>query len=85
MGLVRVLYPQPSLAFPFHGVDCASAYLPTGGLSILCCIFNFVCSRKDLLLDLTALPARSFELKERLNILIDFEYCSCQTPRVRKE
>ena len=45
------------------------AHLPTGGLFNLSCSFTFACSVKDLLLGFTALPARSFEAKERLNIL----------------
>ena len=47
--------------------------LPTGGLSNFCCNFNFCCSRNDLLLGLTDLPARSFEAKERLNMLDEVE------------
>ena len=55
-------------------------HLPTGGLFNLSCSFIFACSRNDLLLGFTALPARSFEAKERLNILIEVEAESCQAP-----
>ena len=43
--------------------------MPVGGLFTCCCIFSFAASRNDLLLGLTTLPARSFEWKERLNMV----------------
>ena len=48
-------------------------HLPTGGLFSLSCSFAFACSVNDLLLGFTALPARSFEAKERLNIVPEVE------------
>lgn len=48
-------------------------HLPSGGLSNFCWSFSFCCSRNDLLLGLTDLPARSFIWKERLNMLNEVE------------
>jgi hypothetical protein len=50
-------------------LETASTYLPAGGLSKLSCIFFFACSRYVTLTGFTDLPARSFEAKDRLNIL----------------
>ena len=59
--------PSPT---PIH--QGAVSHLPEPGLSSFCCNFNFVCSRNDFLLGLTALRARSIEWKER-NMLISSE------------
>ena len=59
--------PSPT---PTH--QGALSHLPEPGLSSFCCNFNFVCSRNDFLLGLTALRARSIEWKER-NMLISSE------------
>ena len=56
--------PSPTIAH-----EGTLSHLPEPGLSSFCCNFNFVCSRNDFLLGLTALPARSLEWKER-NMLI---------------
>jgi len=50
-----------------------TTHLPTGGLFNLSCSFAFACSLYDLLLGFTALPARSLEAKERLNIMLEVE------------
>lgn len=74
MGLVRVLEPQPSSALSSHHPNSPPrAHLPTGGLFSLSCSFAFACSLYDLLLGFTALPARSLEAKERLNIMLEVE------------
>lgn len=75
IGLVRVLHidrcqpPCPMRSIPI----CVFPYLPTGGLSKFCDNFALVCSRYDLLLGLTDLPARSLLWKDRLNMLIEVE------------
>jgi hypothetical protein len=50
------------------GLAWAMTHVPIGGLSSFSCSLIFVCSRYAFLVDLTVLPARSFEEKERLNM-----------------
>ena len=50
-------------------VDRAFAYLPNGGLANCCCIFSFAWLLKELLVGLDALPTRSFEEKDLLNMM----------------
>ena len=50
-------------------LDSMFSHLPSGGLSVCCCFFAFVVPRKELLVGLVTLPARSFEGKDRLNMV----------------
>lgn len=66
MGLVRGLGQVSCVA----SLRRVATNLPTVGLSKLSCIFFFVPSRYVILSGLTDLPARSFEAKDRLNMLL---------------
>lgn len=55
--------------YAINACEDRSAYPPIGGLSSVSSIFCLALSRNDLFGCLLILPARSFEAKERLNIL----------------